>query len=318
MANAAAVRRFVAAYGTALAGLALFVFLLLMARNFATVANLLNVLKQTSFLAILSVGFTFALITAELDPLLCRPVQPGGGGDRRPHPWGHPLAARRRDGDWRSASPAACQRRPGDPPQGALPDRHARHRGHRQWSRSHDHQGRRVRRTDGMARFSPWPAARLPASRTWSCSWRRSWASAGSSPVIPWWDSHDRHRRRRKEARRAGVATRRMKTIGLTVSGAGRNRRGAAGRQSQLGGAADGWRFPAQRHRRRVARHDHVRAGRPNVAGSFVGALIIAMLANGLVLLGAPYYIQDIMLGVIVIGSVSVSASVLKKAAFSI
>ena len=67
VANANALRRFVAAYGTALAGLALFVFLLLVARNFATAANLLNVLKHTSFLAILSVGFTFALITAELD-----------------------------------------------------------------------------------------------------------------------------------------------------------------------------------------------------------------------------------------------------------
>ena len=60
-------RRFISTYGTALAGLAVFVFLLLAARNFATPANLLNVLKHTSFLAILSVGFTFALITAELD-----------------------------------------------------------------------------------------------------------------------------------------------------------------------------------------------------------------------------------------------------------
>ncbi|MEM1047420.1 MAG: ABC transporter permease, partial [Pseudomonadota bacterium] len=58
--------------------------------------------------------------------------------------------------------------------------------------------------------------------------------------------------------------------------------------------------------------------GKPNIAGSFCGALIIAVLANGLVLLGAPYYLQDIMLGVIIIGSVAFSASVLKKAAFSL
>jgi ribose transport system permease protein len=58
--------------------------------------------------------------------------------------------------------------------------------------------------------------------------------------------------------------------------------------------------------------------GRANIMGSFCGALLIASLDNGLVLLGAPYYLQDIVLGLIIIGSVSVSASVLKKAAFSV
>jgi len=42
------------------------------------------------------------------------------------------------------------------------------------------------------------------------------------------------------------------------------------------------------------------------------------MLSNGLVLLGAQYYIQDIVLGLIIILSVAISASVLKQAAFSL
>jgi len=58
--------------------------------------------------------------------------------------------------------------------------------------------------------------------------------------------------------------------------------------------------------------------GRPNVPGTLIGALIIGMLANGLVLLGVQYYVQDILLGVIIVLSVAFSSSVLKKAAFSV
>ena len=56
--------------------------------------------------------------------------------------------------------------------------------------------------------------------------------------------------------------------------------------------------------------------GRCNVPGTLVGAATIGMLGNGLVLMGAPYYVQDIMLGFIIVASVAVSASALKKAAF--
>lgn len=58
--------------------------------------------------------------------------------------------------------------------------------------------------------------------------------------------------------------------------------------------------------------------GRPNVPGTLVGAMIIGMLGNGLVLLGVQYYVQDILLGVIIVLSVAFSSSVLKKAAFSV
>src|SRR5688572_16129300 len=53
--------------GTALAGLALIAAFAVLAPNFASPANLLNVLKDTSFLAILALGFALALTVAELD-----------------------------------------------------------------------------------------------------------------------------------------------------------------------------------------------------------------------------------------------------------
>ena len=58
--------------------------------------------------------------------------------------------------------------------------------------------------------------------------------------------------------------------------------------------------------------------GRCNVGGTLVGAATIGMLGNGLVLMGAAYYVQDIMLGVIIVASVALSASTLRKAAFSV
>jgi ribose transport system permease protein len=58
--------------------------------------------------------------------------------------------------------------------------------------------------------------------------------------------------------------------------------------------------------------------GRCNVPGTLVGAATIGMLGNGLVLMGAPYYVQDVMLGFIIVASVAVSASALRKAAFGI
>ena len=54
-------------YGTALAGLALILFFAIFAPNFASPANMLNVLRETSFLAIIALGFALALTIAELD-----------------------------------------------------------------------------------------------------------------------------------------------------------------------------------------------------------------------------------------------------------
>jgi ribose transport system permease protein len=47
--------------------------------------------------------------------------------------------------------------------------------------------------------------------------------------------------------------------------------------------------------------------GQPNVPGTVFAAIVLKVLGNGLVLLGAAYYVQDIVLGVIMIGSVAAS-----------
>ena len=51
-----------------------------------------------------------------------------------------------------------------------------------------------------------------------------------------------------------------------------------------------------------------LRAGQPNVLGTFVGALIIGVLNNGLTLMGTPYYVNDIAKGFIIILSVTMAS----------
>lgn len=40
-------------------------------------------------------------------------------------------------------------------------------------------------------------------------------------------------------------------------------------------------------------------AGKPNVLGTFVGAVLIGILQNGLVMLSVPYYAMDIVKGLV-------------------
>ena len=312
-------RRFVAAYGTALAGLAIFVFLLLMARNFATAANLLKVLKHTSFLAILSVGFTFALITSELDLSfagLCSlaAVVTGGlvhGGTHWPLAVATGLAI------------GIC----GGLLNGILVTRLKVPSLIATLGTASIATGLAFMITRGVAFVGRWDAAFLALARGKVAGIPNLALFMAAVVGLGWLvTTHTRlgiHMiatgEAEEEARRAGIATRRMKIIGLTISGA---MAGVAAvlLVANLSSAAP--QMAGDYLLNAIAAvllgMTMFEPGRPNVAGSFAGALIIAMLANGLVLMGAPYYIQDIMLGVIVIGSVSVSASVLKKAAFSI
>ncbi|MCM3760599.1 ABC transporter permease [Alkalihalobacillus oceani] len=48
--------------------------------------------------------------------------------------------------------------------------------------------------------------------------------------------------------------------------------------------------------------------GEPNLAGTFVGALIIGVLSNGLTLLNVPYFYQDVAKGLIIILAVSITS----------
>src|SRR5690348_3938740 len=60
-------RDVIARYGTALAGLILFVLFAATAPRFLDATNLINVMKQGSVLALFALGVTLALVTAELD-----------------------------------------------------------------------------------------------------------------------------------------------------------------------------------------------------------------------------------------------------------
>jgi len=120
-------------------------------------------------------------------------------------------------------------------------------------------------------------------------------------------------------ARLAGLPVKRLKLLGLALSGAAA---GLAGTllTASLSSAAPNMAgdFLLTAIAAVMLGMTMFEPGLPNIPGTLVGALTIGMLSNGLVLLGAPYYVQDICLGVIIIASVAVSASVLTRAAFQV
>ncbi|MBN9451695.1 MAG: ABC transporter permease [Bosea sp.] len=120
-------------------------------------------------------------------------------------------------------------------------------------------------------------------------------------------------------ARLAGIATARMKRIGLLLSGvfAGLMAMLLAANLSSAAPnmAGDYLLYAIAAVLLGMTMFD---PGKPNIPGTVFAALVLKVLGNGLVLMGAPYYIQDIVLGAIIIGSVAFSASAMKKAAFKV
>ncbi|MBF9014569.1 MULTISPECIES: ABC transporter permease [unclassified Oceanispirochaeta] len=49
-----------------------------------------------------------------------------------------------------------------------------------------------------------------------------------------------------------------------------------------------------------------IKAGKPNVIGTLIGAIIISVLSNGITMLGVPYYIGSIIKGILMIAGVTV------------
>ncbi|MEQ8651654.1 MAG: ABC transporter permease [Kiloniellales bacterium] len=309
----------IAKYGTLLAGLAVLVVLLIFARNFASSANLLNVLKHTSFLTILAVGFTFALITSELDlsfaNLCSLAAVVTGGLVHNEVAW--PLAA--------LAGVALATL--GGVANGLLVT----------WIKVPS-----LIATLGMAAIAGGLAFMITGGVSFVGRWPPEFLALARGklagiPVLIFFmaavvilafvvSKKTRlgvHMLATGEARdaahRAGIATGRMKLIGLTLSGL------AAGIAAvllvaNLSSAAPQMAgdFLLNGIAAVLLGMTMFEPGRPNIAGTFAGALIISVLDNGLVLLGAPYYLQDIVLGLIMIASVGVSASVLKQAAFTV
>ena len=275
-------------------------------------------LKQTSFLAILAIGFALALITAELDLSFAEVASLAAVVAGYLVHKGDPVRSRSRPGS-ASASRRALSTGCWSPAAHAVADRDARH--------GRDRQRDRVLSTQGVAFVGRWPAAftglargsvlGVPALILWTGGRRADRrVRAEADPPRP---AHAATGEADEAARLAGVATARMKLIGLALSGL------FAGLVAVLLAANLTSAAPNMARDYLLSAIAAVllgmtmfEPGRCQRAGHAGRRADLEMLGNGLVLMGAAYYVQDIMLGFIIVGSVALSATALKKAAFAV
>jgi ribose transport system permease protein len=311
--------RFVSTYGTALAAALVFCGFAVLAPNFIAATNLLNILKQVSFLAILGLGFGLALVTAELDLSFasvcsCAAVVVGG----LIHHGAAPVLA--------IAAGLAVGLAAGVV-NGLLVTRLKIPSLIATLATASIANGVAFAITSGVAFVGRWDPAFLGIAR----------ATIAGVPALVLWTAaaallvlfllketrlglHMLFTGEADEAARlAGIAVRSMKLVGLAASGS------AAGLAAvllvaHLNSAAPNMAgdFLLNGIAAVLLGMTMFEPGRYNVPGTLVGAATIGMLGNGLVLMGAPYYVQEIMLGVIIVASVAVSAATLRKAAFSV
>lgn len=306
-------------YGTAIAGLVLIAFFLIFAPNFASATNIVNVLKDTSCLAILALGFALAFTVAELDlsiaetaslaavvcgwliqsqypPIVAVAAAIGVGGALGTFN-GFGVTVLRIPSLIMTLGTAAIAK------------------------------GLAFMITQGIAFVGRWPVGFTGLARG---------TSFGIPNLVLWmmavtlfayglvkWTRTGAHMVATGEAdeaaRLAGIATGRMKRIGLLLTGL------FAGITAMLLAASLSSAAPNMAGDYLLYAIAAVllgmtmfEPGKPNVPGTVFAALVLKVLGNGLVMMGAPYYAQDIVLGVIIIGSVAFSASAMKKAAFKV
>jgi ribose transport system permease protein len=312
-------RELIGRYGTAIAGLALILFFLIFAPNFASTMNIINVLKDTSFLAILALGFALAFTVAELDlsvaemaslaavvcgwlvhaqysPAVAVSAAIGVGivlGSLN----GYGVTVLRIPSLIMTLGTAAIAK------------------------------GFAFMITQGVAFVGRWPVGFTGLARGYTFGipnlvlWMAG-ATLFAYGLVKWTriGAHMVATGEADEAARlAGIATARMKRIGLLLSGV------FAGLMAMLLAANLSSAAPNMAGDYLLYAIAAVllgmtmfEPGKPNIPGTVFAALVLKVLGNGLVLMGAPYYIQDIVLGVIIIGSVAFSASAMKKAAFKV
>ncbi len=312
-------RELIGRYGTALAGLTLILFFLIFAPNFASTMNIINVLKDTSFLAILALGFALAFTVAELDlsvaemaslaavvcgwlvhaqypPAVAVSAAIGVGivlGMLN----GYGVTVLRIPSLIMTLGTAAIAK------------------------------GFAFMITQGVAFVGRWPVGFTGLARGYSFGipnlvlWMAG-ATLFAYGLVKWTctGAHMVATGEADEAARlAGIATARMKRIGLLLSGV------FAGLMAMLLAANLSSAAPNMAGDYLLYAIAAVllgmtmfEPGKPNIPGTVFAALVLKVLGNGLVLMGAPYYIQDIVLGAIIIGSVAFSASAMKKAAFKV
>ncbi|MEZ0171670.1 ABC transporter permease [Microvirga sp. TS319] len=310
-------RHFLSTYGTALAGVAIVAFFAVVSPAFPTAGNLSIILKETSFLAILALGFALALMTAELDlsiaevaslcavitgslvhagqPVWMAIVAGLGAGLLCGVANGLAVTALRVPSLIATLGTAAVAK------------------------------GLAFMITQGVAFVGRWPTSFTGLAR----------GSLLGIPNLVWWlvsiaatafvfvnwtrtGSHLVATGEAEEAARlAGIRTARMKRLGLGLSGL------LAGGTAVLLAASVSSAAPNMAG-------DHFlyaiaavllgmtmfTPGKPNVIGTLVAAFTLKALGNGLILIGAAYYVQDIALGLIIVASVALSAAAVKRAAF--
>lgn len=306
-------------YGTVMAGLALVAWFVAFAPNFATPANLFNIAKDTSFLAILAIGFALALTVAELDLSVAEvaslaAVVAGWLIQMKYDPAlavaaalavglalglfnGFGVTVLRVPSLIVTLGTAAIAK------------------------------GLAFMITQGVAFVGRWPTGFTGLARG---------STFGVPNLILWmagvvlaawflvkWTRTGAHMTATGEAdeaaRLAGIATARMKRIGLALAGA------CAGLAAVLlaanlssaapNMAGDYFLYAIAAVLLGMTMFE---PGRPNVPGTLCAAVVLKVLGNGLVLQGAAYYVQDIVLGVIIVGSVAFSAMVTRKPAFKV
>jgi ribose transport system permease protein len=303
-------RALLSIYGTAIAGLIVILFFAVASPVFATPGNIALILKETSFLAILALGFAIALTTGELDlsiaevaslsAVLCGLLVHTG------HPPALAIAAGLLTGLacglWNGISVTVLH----------VPSLIAT------LGTAAIARGLGFMVTQGVAFVGRWPASFTDVARGTllgvpNLVWFLTLIAGGSYFLLNWTraGAHLVATGEATEASRlAGIKTSRMKMLGLVLCG------GFAGvtavfLTSSLSSAAPnmaGDHFLYAIAAVLLGMTMFV-PGRPNIIGTLVAALILKALGNGLVLIGAAYYVQDIVLGLIIIGSVALSTS---------